>query len=280
MYRPYLNIVRPHQWLKNLLLIFPPFFAGKLFERNVLTAAPWAFIAFSLMASSNYIINDIVDCEADKEHITKRYRCIPRGDISVQSALRYAIILCILSFVVSFYFFQTFWLYLLIYLAISLSYTFYFKNVVILDIFFIAFGFLIRVLAGGVAFSIPISNWLFLTVFVVALFLAAGKRMGEIVLLNNDAGKHRKSLVYYTSSFLEGVLWFSASASLVTYALYVIENRRGMFYAVPLAAFGLLRFIYIVKDGKGDPTDALLKDGQIMLTGVLWLLFIGYFLYR
>ena len=275
----YITLLRPHQWLKNLLLLFPPFFAGKMMEQAVLVKVFPALIAFSLAASCSYIINDINDIEADRNHGVKRNRLIARGDIPVPAALVVAGVLFTAAFLISVAISPWFGGLLGIYLLISLIYTFFVKDMVILDIFFIAFGFLIRVLAGGEAFTIPVTSWLFLTVFMVSLLLAAGKRLGELVTLGDEAHRHRKSLTLYTDSFLHGILWFSASSALVTYALYTLEHRSELFYTVPVAAFGLLRYIYIVKDGKGDPTDALIRDGQIMGVGILWVLMIGGIIY-
>jgi 4-hydroxybenzoate polyprenyltransferase len=120
---------------------------------------------------------------------------------------------------------------------------------------------------------------LFLTVFIVALFLATGKRLGEIITLGNEAAKHRNNLGQYTPSFLFGMLWFSAAAALVMYALYVVENKKEIIYTIPIAAFGLVRYIYIVNDGEGDPTAALLRDPQIMGAGIIWMFMIGIILY-
>jgi 4-hydroxybenzoate polyprenyltransferase len=150
---------------------------------------------------------------------------------------------------------------------------------VLLDIYFIAFGFLLRVLAGGEAFRIPVTSWLFLTVFSVSLLLATGKRLGEMVSMGESAHMHRKSLSKYSVAFLEGTLWFSASAACVMYALYTLEHKNGLYYTVPLVVFGLLRYIFIVKEGKGDPTDALLKDRQIMVVGILWTVMLGLMIY-
>lgn len=236
--------------------------------------------AFSLAASCSYIINDIWDAEADRNHVSKKNRLIAQREIAIPVAGLLAFLLFTLSFSLSALVSNLFWLYLAAYLAISLSYTFFLKNVVIVDVFLISAGFLVRVLSGGEAFGIEVSKWLFMTVFMVSLFLAAGKRAGEMISMGKDAVIHRKSLSAYSSSFLEGTLWFSASASLVTYALYTIEERGELFYTVPLAAFGMLRYIFIVKEGKGDPTDALLKDWQIMFTGVIWLVVIGFIIYR
>ena len=275
----YISLLRPHQWLKNLLILFPPFFAGIMVDRLVIVRTLPALLAFSFASSASYIINDIKDVEADKNHATKKNRILAKGDMPLPFALAFAFCLFIVAFFIAFSLEPGFGTLLATYVLISLSYTFFIKDVVILDIFFISLGFLVRVLAGGKVFAIAVTNWLFLTVFMVSLLLAAGKRLGELVVLGDDAHKHRKSLGHYTHSFLEGVLWFSASAALVTYALYSLEHRRALFYTVPLAAFGLLRYIYIVKDGKGDPTDALLKDRQIMGVGILWLAVIGTIIY-
>lgn len=275
-----LILMRPHQWVKNLLLLFPPFFAGRILEPSVLSKVLPSLLSFSLIASCSYIINDIKDLEADRNHDSKRRRAIASGEISVSSASVLALSLFVFGLAVSLQVSGYFWLYLIGYLAISLSYTFFLKDTAILDIFVISLGFLIRVLAGGEAFGVSVSNWLFLTVFMVALFLASGKRLGELVNLGENAHNHRKSLAEYTPSFLEGVLWFSASSSLVTYSLYTIEQRSGLFYTVPLAVFGFLRYIYIAKDGKGDPTDALLNDKQLMAVGIIWAATIGFVLYN
>jgi decaprenyl-phosphate phosphoribosyltransferase len=275
----YLSLFRPHHWLKNLLLLFPPFFGAKLLEPQVTSAILPALISFSFAASCVYIFNDILDRNYDRLHVSKKYRAIASGDISLLTASVIAGLLYLAAMIVGGSVSTRFQGFLIIYFFLSCSYTLYFKNLVIADIFFVAFGFLVRVLAGGQAFNIRVTNWLFLTVFIVALFLATGKRLGELISLKEDAQKHRLSLNHYSVSFLEGILWFCASTALVTYALYTIENEGAMFYTVPLAAFGLIRYIYIVKTGNGDPTDALLKDPPLTATGILWVAAIGNILY-
>jgi len=275
----YLSFIRVNQWIKNLLILFPPFFGGTLFSPDVFYNILPAILAFCFASSSNYIINDLKDIEVDKNHFTKKKRLLASGKISKNKALLLAIIFLMSSFLFAYFVSDMFWAYLLSYIIISFLYTFLVKNLVIIDIFFISFGFLVRVLAGGEAFAIEVSKWLFMTVFMVSLFLATGKRLGELMLLGQEAEKHRKSLALYSQSFLEGALWFSASSALVTYALYTLEQRSGLFYTVPLAAFGLFRYIFISKEGRGDPTDALLKDKQIMAVGIIWLTAICYSVY-
>jgi len=272
--------MRPRQWVKNLLLLFPPFFGGKILDPTVLTTLVPSFLAFSFAASTGYILNDIADRAADQHHAEKKNRPIARGEIPVAVAYVIAAVLYVASMFFALAMSRHFEGYVILYILITALYTYYFKNIVIIDLFFISFGFIIRVLAGGEAFHTTVSGWLFLTVFIVSIFLSSGKRLGELIILQEEAGNHRQSLSHYSVSFLEGVLWFSASATLVTYALYTLEHHNGLFYTVPLTAFGLMRYIYIVKQGKGDPTEALLMDSQIVSVGILWAVMIGVIIYR
>jgi len=251
-----------------------------MFEPGVIMSIIPSFLSFSLVASSGYIINDIMDRESDRNHVSKKDRPIASGDVSVVTAIILAASLCAAGVVVSSTLSRTFEGFLIIYFFVSVVYSLYFKHRVIIDIFFVSFGFLIRVLAGGEAFQVVVSGWLFLTVFVVSLLLAAGKRMGELITMGNDAHKQRSILIQYSPAYLEGVLWFSAAASLVTYALYALEHHNRLYYTVPVVAFGLLRYIYTVKEGKGDPTNALLQDRQIMGVGIIWAAMIGFIIYR
>ena len=133
--------------------------------------------------------------------------------------------------------------------------------------------------AGGAVFGIVISDWLFLSVFLLAVFLATGKRLGEKQSLGADAGGHRKSLLGYPDGFLQGTMYMTGGAVLVTYTQYVIA-RHGMIYTVPLCCFGLLRFIMRVQSGQGgDPTESLLKDGTLFIVGLLWAVLIGWGVY-
>lgn len=274
-----IRLLRPQQWAKNLLLLFPLFFAGKLLDPSVRSTIVPTLLSFSLLASSTYIVNDIIDKDSDKSHHSKKHRAIARGDISVPLAIVLALSLYFIAMLIASSVSKRYEAFLIVYLLVSCSYTFFFKNVVLVDIFFIAFGFLMRVLSGGEAFRITVTSWLFLTVFLVSLLLGAGKRLGELVSLGEDAHKHRKILAQYSQSFLEGLLWFSAAAALVTYSLYTLERQNSLFSTVPIAAFGLIRYIYIVKQGKGDPTEALLFDKQILGVGIVWVLMIGLIIY-
>jgi 4-hydroxybenzoate polyprenyltransferase len=166
------------------------------------------------------------------------------------------------------------------YLAVSLVYSFYLKHVFLVDIFLIASGFIVRLLAGGEAFGVEISSWLFLTMFFVSLFMAAGKRMGEITALREWAATHRVTLLEYSTDFLQNVVWTAAASSLLTYALYTTEGHQGLFYTVPLAAFGMFRYLYSLKKGpEADPTVLLLRDRVLFATFALWASLVALIMY-
>ena len=168
---------------------------------------------------------------------------------------------------------------LIAYLAISVAYSTKLKELPLVDIFCIAAGFLLRLQAGGEASGVVISEWLFLSVFLLSLFLSSGKRLCEQNSMGDSAALHRKSLLSYPDGFLEGALYLTAAAALVTYAMYVI-SRHTLVYTVPLCTFGLLRYIFRVKAGLGgDPTESLINDVPLFVTSLIWLIMVGLNVY-
>jgi 4-hydroxybenzoate polyprenyltransferase len=271
--------MRPKQWLKNLMLFFPPFLGGAIINITILYKGVVPFIAFCLASSAVYISNDIHDRESDSKHPKKRHRPIPSGKVSSTAGWLIFLILLVsaigLSILISF----NFTLYVLIYLLISFAYTYIFRDIAVIDLFCISTLFIVRLLAGGVAFGIVVSDWLFLSVFLLAVFLSTGKRLSEKQSLGNSAGGHRKSLGEYPEGFLDGIMYMTGGAVLVTYTMYVI-TRSFMVYSVPLCCFGLLRYIYRVKRGKGgDPTDSLLHDIPLLFISISWALLVGWGIY-
>lgn len=276
----YVKLIRPLQWLKNLMLFSPPFLAGSLLDPQVSVNGVPAFVAFCLASSAGYILNDILDLENDRLHPLKRYRPLSAGAIKPVTAATLAAVLFfgaagIAASTLS----LRFLLFLLLYLLITVAYSLKVKNIPLLDVFCIAAGFLIRLLAGGEAFAVPVSDWLFLTVFLLALFLSIGKRLTEKRNLGSDAGLHRKSLAGYPDGFLEGALYLTGGAVLVTYSLYTI-SRGQLLHTVPLCCFGLLRYIMRVKSGQsGDPTESLLKDPALLIVSLFWVVSISVLVY-
>ena len=278
---PYIKLLRPIQWLKNLMLLFPPFLGGVILQEGMLSAILLPLSVFCFASSATYIVNDIADIKFDKEHPVKRLRPLPSGDAIVGSALVLCGLLLVGALSLAFCVSVKFCLLLLIYLAISCSYSLLLKNYPIIDIFCIASGFIIRLIAGGEAFSVPISEWLFLSVFLLALFLSTGKRHSEKMSLGGQAHSHRMSLAAYPSGFLDGLLFMTGAVTLLTYSMYVMSRHSQLlFYTIPLCCFGLLRYILRVQSGKGgDPTESLLRDLPVFVVSVLWALMVGLSIY-
>lgn len=280
MGRGYLQLVRPAQWLKNLMLFFPPFLGGVFFKPGVIERGALPFAAFCLGASSSYIFNDICDRDNDRHHPKKRLRPIPSGALPLSAAWPLSALLLAGALLLAAQISTTFVLLLVTYLTISAAYSAKLKEMPVVDLFCISSGFLLRLQAGGEAFGIHISQWLFLSVFLLSLFLSTGKRLGELSALGEGAGAHRKSLLHYPDGFLDGILSLTGGAVLVTYTMYVV-SRHALVYTVILCCFGLFRFIFRVKSGLGgDPTESLLKDRQLLAVSVLWAVLFAWIVYR
>lgn len=274
-----IQILRPAQWLKNLILYFPPFLGGVITQEGMIEKGILPFFAFCCASSSTYIFNDILDRQKDAEHPVKKSRPLASGAVSVANAATIGGGLIISSLILSYNVSFSFFLILVAYIVVSELYSLKLKNLPLIDLFCISAGFLLRLTAGGVTFNIAISEWLFLSVFLLSLFLSTGKRLSEKNLLGAKAINHRKTLVDYPEGFLDGVMYMSGGAVLVTYTLYVISHNI-LIYTVPLCTFGLLRYIYRVKSGLGgDPTEALIKDLPLITVSFLWALLISIGLY-
>jgi 4-hydroxybenzoate polyprenyltransferase len=279
MITAYISILRPSQWLKNLMLFFPPFLAGRVLLPDIVPRGLPVFCAFCLASSAGYIFNDLLDLTRDIHHPKKRLRPLPSGAVSTRAAaLLSALLLGAGLSLASLISFRVFVL-LLGYSVVSLSYSLVLKNIPVIDLFCISAGFLIRLKAGGVLFQIPISAWLFVTVFLLAMFLSTGKRLSESRLLGDAAGDHRTSLARYPEGFLAGALYMTGCSVLITYTLYSLNKPR-LIFSIPLCLFGLLRYILRVSSGKsGDPTESLLKDRVLFVVGLLWVMMVGWSLY-
>ncbi len=279
MIKPYFTLLRPAQWLKNLMLFFPPFLGGELHQLDLVINGLLPFGAFCLVSSSSYLFNDILDRRRDALHPLKSQRPIPAGLVSVSGATVLALFLLTagvgLAVPISLQFLGL----LLLYLMVSLVYSLLLKTKPVVDLFCIAAGFLLRLQAGGEVFKVMISPWLFLSVFLLAIFLSTGKRLCEYRSLGDAAGKHRESLENYPPGFLEGTMYMTGGSVLVTYSMYSLVKTR-LLFSVPLCLFGLLRYILRVQTGKnGDPTESLLKDRVLLTVGLVWVLMVGWSIY-
>lgn len=274
-----LHLLRLKQWLKNLMLLFPPLFAGVLFTPTILRDLAIPFLAFCLASSANYAVNDVLDAKKDACHPLKKNRPIPSGAINAKTALALAAALFAVSLTLAFTVSLPFLFTLLGYLLLSSAYSFGLKDIPVVDIFCVSAGFLLRLHAGGIAFAIQISDWLFLSVFLLAIFLSLGKRIAEKQLLHNDCAHHRPVLKEYPLNFLHGAMFMTGATVLVTYAMYVVVHP-GLLYTVPLCCFGLLRYMYrVIKDSNGDPTESLLQDKVLLAVSLLWLVLVAWGIY-
>jgi decaprenyl-phosphate phosphoribosyltransferase len=279
MIMAYLSMLRPAQWLKNLMLFFPPFLGGIILQSGIAQKSIMPFVSFCLASSATYIFNDIIDRKKDFHHPKKRHRSIPSGKVPLHVAAVLSVLIMIGALFCGLLVSAGFVFILLAYVMISISYTIRLKDIPIVDIFCISAGFLFRLQAGGEAFGVIISEWLFLTVFLLSIFLSTGKRLSEKNSMGKNAGDHRKTLTSYPPGFLEGTLYMTSGAVLVTYTVYVV-SRHALVYTVPLCCFGLLRYIFRVKSGYGgDPTESLLRDKTIFAVGIIWVVMIGWDIY-
>lgn len=276
-----IKLMRPTQWLKNLMIFFPPFLSGSLLTSgSYLRTGFIAFISFCCLASALYIVNDVCDVKRDRFHPIKRLRPIPSAQVSIRTALVFALILFVTAFIIVMYALPELSMFLLLYGLATIAYSVWLKSIPVIDLFCISFGFLVRLQAGGAIFRVEISEWLFLTVFFLSLFLGSGKRFAERSLLGSNSAEHRVSLGRYPEGSLDAILHVTAATVLVTYTTYSLAHPH-LVYTVPLCAFGLFRYILRVKSGAcGDPTESLLKDIPLLLCSILWVVLVGWSIYR
>ncbi|NIT12694.1 MAG: decaprenyl-phosphate phosphoribosyltransferase [Candidatus Dadabacteria bacterium] len=269
-----LSLLRVHQWIKNLLIFAPPFFAGIFFNNiQIFIHMILAFFCFSLISSSTYIINDLTDINKDILHPTKKNRPIASGRISIYFAVLILIVCLVSSILISFKFGTNFLLVLALYLLLGIAYSLFLQYLVILDSFTIAAGFVLRIMAGGFASGTEVSSWLLLTTFVVSVLLAFGKRRFELSLVSSSK-PFRKVLEDYNERFLDTGIMMFATTAIVTFAIYAVEiGKKEFLISVPFACYGVLRYLHIVQKQNGaDPTDAFIKDKALAIAVFLWIL--------
>ena len=264
-----IKLVRPKQWVKNSFVFAPLIFAGEFLHPDSVYSTLLAAFLFCIAASAVYIVNDLKDIEKDRIHPEKsKKRPLASGQVSPQSA----IILLILLYIVLI----SFWavvpnvIYVIfIYLALNWAYTFKLKHEPVIEIFIVAFGFVLRVYAGAMALTVPVSHWMFITTLSISLYLASIKRRQE---LSQSGSQSRGVLAYYSVTLIDRFAEMSAVTAVVFYSLYVMEVQPKLVVTVPLVIFGLFRYWYIVETLKGgeSPTDVIIQDKQILLTVFLW----------
>lgn len=262
----YLKEMRIKSWLKNLFVFCPIIFSLELFERKKLIEAFILTLAFCLISSAIYVLNDISDVENDRKHEVKKNRPIASGQISFPCAWILLICLTIAGFglalLVNLYSF----LLILAYVVINILYSKWLKTKVLIDCFCIAVSFVLRVMVGGTIVSAGVSGWMFLTVVALSLFMAFGKRRGE--LHSYAGGETRDVLEVYEMNFLNGIVFMCAGLTMMFYSLWTISQELNMVYTVPIVLFIVIRYLLLVFTGRSeaDPTTLILSDKTLLVS--------------
>ncbi len=268
--------MRPKQWTKNLLVVAAPLAAGQIAEPGVLGATVVAFVAFCLLSSAVYLVNDCLDIEADRLHPRKRLRPIAAGHLPVPVALAVAALLAAAALVVGFANGWELGTLLASYLAASLLYSWRLKHEPVLDLAVVTSGFLMRAVAGGLAAGLPISDWFLLVAGFGSLFIVAGKRYSELHTLGSEAGT-RRSLVRYTDTYLRFVWSIAATATITAYCLWAFDNAGHStvpWHALSIVPFvvGVLRYAVDIDAGEAaEPEDIVWGDRLLQAVGLVWL---------
>ncbi|MCI0777566.1 MAG: decaprenyl-phosphate phosphoribosyltransferase [Chloroflexi bacterium] len=281
-----LRAVRPRQWPKNLIVFMALLFSiddkWQLADPSSwLDLLGWTlltFLLFCLVSSADYLVNDIVDRESDRQHPRKRKRPIAAGELSVRAALIWAIALAAVAIGGAFAITWSVGAVISGYLALMLAYTFWLKHIVLLDMMVIGAGFVLRAMAGGLAIDVPISPWLYVVTALGALFLVINKRSAEIKLLKDGSATHRPILEEYSPELLGQIGALVTASTLIAYGLYTftaenLPNNNSMMLTIPFVLYGLLRYLYLVDkhDEGGSPEEVLLRDRPLQADILLWI---------
>lgn len=283
-----LRLLRPYQWIKNVFVFAGVLFGGELTEADHVVGAIGAFVGFSLISSGVYVMNDLADRERDRLHPVKRLRPLAAGTVSTPLAIALGALLLIAGAGVSWM--ASPWVAAAVglYVVLNGAYSAGLKHVVILDVFMIAGGFMLRLLAGTAALGIPPSQWLLLCGLMVALFLGFAKRRSELFSTPEGAYGHRRVLESYTPAMLDVILAVTATAVLITYSLYTvspetvrIHGTEHLIYTVPFVLFGLFRYLFLLyrRTGGEDPSRELVRDPFITGAAALWFALTAWLLY-
>jgi len=279
---------RPKQWIKNLFIFAALIFSANLLNLPLFLKTLQTFLLFCALTSSIYLINDLADLKQDKVHPEKKKRPLPSGKLKPSLAIAAAILLALSSISLSLLLGSNLGLLFAIYFLLFVLYSFILKKVAILDIFIIAIGFVLRVIAGALVISVSLSHWILICTFFLALFLGFSKRRHELMVLGDNHSLHRVSLSDYGLDFIDQMISVTTASAVISYALYTVSPETikhfgtdKMFYTIPFVLYGIFRYLYLVykrKEG-GSPTEALLTDKALVLDILFWVLTILAILY-
>ena len=283
---PYITLFRPKSWIKNLFVFSPLFFSLNLFHKAALLYSLEGFIIFCMLSSAIYIFNDIADIQKDRIHPRKKFRPLAAGKISITSAAIVMGLLLITAGILTLLILPVkFRIVAGAYFILNIFYTVTGKKINLVEILLLSSNLVIRVVAGSTAIGVYTSEWIIIVTFFVALMLTFIKRKSELIILGEQAEKHRHVLKYYTVSILDKLIYISATVTICSYMLYTINDRvteifhtNKLIYSVIFVVAGIFRFIQLSEnnnyDNEGDPTILILKDNFLKIAIILWLLYI------
>jgi len=270
--------MRPKQWVKNVFIFAALIFDVKLFNPHYLAQTVAGFVLLCLVSGTVYIINDLADIEKDRQHPRKRNRPIASGQLGIRPATVAAILIPLVALPLGFLLNTVFGAILTGYLLLQIAYSFWLKDIVIIDVMLIAGGFLLRVAAGvALVDAERFSPWLYVCMTLLALLIGFGKRRHELVLLKENANVHRQSLQEYNLSLLNHVISVVTASTLLAYALYTfsaegLPSNHAMMLTIPFVLYGIFRYLYLihVKGMGGAPEEIALSDRPLQATVILW----------
>ncbi len=271
--------MRPRQWVKNSFVFAALIFSQHLLNLDYFLKTLWAFLLFCALSGAVYIINDIFDIQKDRQHPDKSKRRIASGRFPVKDAVLSSAAIAVVSLIISFSLSFGFGIVATIYFLLNCIYSAYLKKIVIIDVMSIAFGFLLRAVAGGVVIGVAISTWLILCTILIALFLGFCKRRQEISLYKEGATQHREILSEYSKIFIDQMIAVVTASTVIAYSFYTMSpevmeklGTTHLNFTIPFVLYGIFRYLYLViQKGVGDnPTKLILGDRPLLINVILW----------
>lgn len=279
-FRNGIQLLRPLQWIKNLLVLSGILFGGEFFHLILWEKVLLAMGAFCLASSAVYVLNDIFDKNQDKIHPKKKHRPIASGKVTLAQGWSLCAICAVVALMIGYHVSYALLAILAAYLVLNIAYTIKLKHVVILDVFCISTGFMLRLLAGTIGVGIPPSHWLLLCGIMVTLFLGFAKRRAELISKSFVQKDHRKVLEDYNVPYLDNLITICIAGTILTYSLYTMSEEtirahqtENLIFTVPFVIYALFRYLYIIHEQKsgGDPTNDLIRDKHIAFSFLAWL---------
>jgi 4-hydroxybenzoate polyprenyltransferase len=280
--------MRPRQWIKNFFLFPALVFSHQLFDQHTILVALNAFVVFCLLSGAVYLLNDLVDAKNDRNHPGKSARPIASGRLRPSGALTAWALLFAISVCGAFMINLAFGLLACTYAVIQILYSVYLKRIVILDVFSVASGFFLRVVAGAEAIAVPISSWLLICTIFLSLFIAVGKRRHEMVVLGAEASQHRPVLDDYNLKLIDQMIPIVTTGTVLTYSLYTLSSEtidkfgtNKLWLTIPFVLFAVFRYLYCMylREEGGQPEAIIYKDRPFLVSTLLYVIAVVYIIY-